>query len=316
MKNQEQEKQWRNFESHMRLLIQQIIEEPWSPVIEASRDERRLLRLFRTLPEEVQDEFLEEIGKKALLSVCPDIEENEDEVDEQLGNEILRLMPPSYDSFEQAVETFDVTSIIFGSSRGDGEMEEDMTAEAESFNDSGVCDFSPEQLEGYIAAWREKVIAEIEQLAEAKRLNPPPSKRPRPDGSLVRGSASMTTDADAPEESASVTVNDTSTSLKTRYERAAEIVAEALAVTGQVLQVGPLFAGRGGVEKEINRETEDPETQIQIILASHPNQNAVATEITDFLSLQKQMSQEGSLKEDLSGAIMDGMQNLISKAEY
>lgn len=61
---------------------------------------------------------------------------------------------------------------------------------------------------------------------------------------------------------------------------------------------------------------EDPVNQIQIILANHPDQNLVRTEMNDFLNLQKQMSQGGSPKEDLYGAIVDGMQTLISRGEY
>jgi hypothetical protein len=115
--------------------------------------------------------------------------------------------------------------------------------------------------------------------------------------------------------------NDNSTIWKGQYERAAEAVVEAMEATGQELQVGPLFAGRGGVEKVIRAEpedpmAEDPVNQIQIILANHPNQNAVKTEMKDIMDLQKQILQDGSLKEDLSGAIMDGMQELINRAEY
>jgi len=96
---------------------------------------------------------------------------------------------------------------------------------------------------------------------------------------------------------------------------------EAMEATGQELQVGPLFAGRGGVEKVIRAEpedpmAEDPVNQIQIILANHPDRNLVNSEATDFVNLQKQMSQGGSQTEDLYGAILDGMQDLISRGEY
>jgi len=115
--------------------------------------------------------------------------------------------------------------------------------------------------------------------------------------------------------------NDNSTIWKGQYERAAEAVVEAMEATGQELQVGPLFAGRGGVEKVIRAEpedpmAEDPVNQIQIILANHPNQNAVKTEMRDILNIQKQIVQDGSLKEDLYGEVMDGMQELINRAEY
>ncbi len=122
-------------------------------------------------------------------------------------------------------------------------------------------------------------------------------------------------------ESPSVIANDNSTIWKGQYERAAEAVVEAMEATGRDLQVGPLFAGRGGVEKVIRAEpedpmAEDPVNQIQIILANHPDQNHVQERMGRFLNYQKQMSQDGSLKEDFSGAIMDGMQDLISRGEY
>lgn len=451
--NQEQKMQWRYVELHMRMLFQQIISRPWSPIIEASGDERLLLRLFRTLPEEVQDEFLEEIGKKAFLSVCPDIEENEDEADERLGYEICSLMPdpPDYDSFKQAVETIHVPSLIFGSSRDDGETEADLAASAASYENAATYfKFSPEEVEGYIGKWREKVVAEIEWRIASKKLdgtsldykrrewigsdhvadslaqalavvggeivvefpcdrlknkticretmtvvemandlhillqylqykgskhwsstnvstmtweiadlsqdmkqdpdqsllkqveyrmkmihlmetmlagytnslnNPDLSKNPRPDGSVVGNAASAKTGPDAPEESASIIANEDSTNLKSRYERAAEAVVEALEATGRDLQVGPLFAGRGRVGKVIRAEpedpmAEDPVNQIQIILANHPNQSLVQAKMEGFLKHQKQMSQDGSQKEDLSGGIVDGMQDLIDRAEY
>lgn len=174
--NQEQKTHWRYFGSKMQTMLQEITSHDWSPIIEASGDERLLLRLFRTLPEKVQDEFLEEIGKKAFLSVYPDIEEDEDEANEQLGDEIRRLMPdpPDDEAFKQAVEGYDVTAIIFRSSRRDGRVEADLAADAASYQDAVTCcDFSPEQVEGYIAEWREKVVAEIEWRVASKKLDSP-----------------------------------------------------------------------------------------------------------------------------------------------
>lgn len=168
---------WISFEYGMRVMIQQMISRPGSPIIEASGDEQLLLRLFRTLPQETQDEFLKEIGVKALLTVNPEIDEDDEEIDERLGNEIRRLMPypPDYESFNQAVDTLDVTSIIFGSSRTDGENEADLAVSAEVYKDDiAGNDFSPEDVEGYLADWREKVVSEIERLCAAKQSNQPP----------------------------------------------------------------------------------------------------------------------------------------------
>ena len=50
-------------------------------------------------------------------------------------------------------ETLDVSSIIFGSSCDDGEMEADLAASAASYTDS-CREFAPEQVEGYIAEWQ------------------------------------------------------------------------------------------------------------------------------------------------------------------
>lgn len=246
----------------MRVLIEQIASRPQSPIISVSSDERVLLRLFRILSEEVQDEFLKEIGTKALISVCSEIGEDDDDVEQSVNDEVCSLMPPppDYDSFNEAVEGYDMPSIIFGLARRDQSIEEDLAADAASCMDINH-EFSPEDVEGFIARWREKVINEIEWRDSIMNLDS--------DSQALKRHERAETDAGA------------------------ELLAQALAIVGGEIVVKPL--SDKVKSQTIGRDTMslvEMAMELRILMQKHPNQSGIVRMRFQIFDLAQDMKED------------------------